>query len=62
MNLRFKSTLADKHNLKDPSKNMTLANLIIYYTWKNIKSACNNNKFKMSGPTWNYEFDMPDGS
>ena len=62
MNLRFRLTLADKHNLKDPSKNMALANLSIYYTWKNIKSAYNNNKFKMSAPTWNYEFDMPDGS
>ena len=36
---RFRLTLADKLNLKDPSKNMALANLSIYYTWKNIKSA-----------------------
>ena len=41
---------------------MTLANLSIYYTWKNIKSAYNNNKFKISAPTWNDEFDLPDGS
>ena len=26
---------------------MTLANLSICYTWKNIKSAYNNNKFKI---------------
>ena len=27
-----------------------------------IKSAYKNNKFKISGPTWNDEFDLPDGS
>ena len=36
---RFRLSLADKLNLKDPSKNMALANLSIYYTWKNIKLA-----------------------
>ena len=41
---RFRLTLADKSNLKDPNKNMALANLSIYSTWKNIKSAYNNNK------------------
>ena len=44
---KFRLT-ADKLNFKDPIKNMALANLNIYYTWKNIKSACNNNKFKIS--------------
>ena len=32
-----------------------------YYTWKNIKSAYNNNTFKFSAPTWNDTFDLPDG-
>ena len=41
---------------------MTLANLSIYYTWKNIKSEYSNNKFKISAPTWNDTFDLPDGS
>ena len=59
---RFRLSLADKLNLKDPSKNMALANLSIYYTWKNIKSAYSNNKFKISAPTWNDTFDLPDGS
>ena len=59
---RFKSSLVDKLNLKDSNKNMALANLSIYYTWKNIKSADNNNKSKISAPTWNDEFDLPDGS
>ena len=48
---KFRLTLADKRNLKDPNKNMTLANLSIYYTSKNIKSAYNNNKFKISAPS-----------
>ena len=52
---RFRLSLVDKLNLKDPNENMTLANLSLYYTWKNIKSAYNNNKFKISAPTWNYK-------
>ena len=31
---RFKLDLADKINFKNPKKNMALANLSIYYTWK----------------------------
>ena len=54
---------ADKLNLKTPNnKNIGLVNLSIYYTWKNIKSEHNNNKFNISAPTWNYTFDLPDGS
>ena len=59
---RFKLSLADKLNFKNVSKSMALANLSIYYTWKNIKSAYDNKKFKKSTPTWNDEFDLPDGS
>ena len=59
---RFKLDLTDKLNLKNPNKNMALANLSIYYTWKNIKSEYNNNKFKISAPTWNDTVDLPDGS
>ena len=59
---RFRLDLTDKLNLKNSNKNMALANLSIYYTWKNIKSEYNNNKFKISAPTWNDTFDLPDGS
>ena len=52
----------DKLNLKNLNKNMTLANLSIYYTWKNMKTEYNNNKFKISAPTWNDEFNLPDGT
>ena len=40
---------------------MALANLSIYYTWKNIMSKYNNNNFKIFAPTWNNTFDLPDG-
>ena len=59
---RFKLDLTDKLNLKDPKKIMALTNLSIYCTWKNIKSEYNNNKFKISVPTWNDTFDLLDGS
>ena len=58
---RFKLDLTDKLNLKNSNKNMALANLSIYYTWKNIKSEYKNNEFKISAPTWNDTFDLPDG-
>ena len=59
---RFKYDLIDKLDLKHPYKDMTLCNLSIYYTWKNVKSTYNNNKFKISATTWNETFDLPDGS
>ena len=59
---RFKYDLIDKLDLKNPNKNMALGSLSIYYTWKNVKSTYNNNKFKISVPTWNETFDLPDGS
>ena len=59
---RFRLDLTDKLDLKDPKKNMALANLSIYYTCKNIKSECNNNIFKIFAPTWDDNFDLPDGS
>ena len=59
---RFKYDLIDKLDLKNPNKNMELDNLSNYYTWKNVKSTYNNNKFKISAPTWNDTFDLPDRS
>ena len=59
---RLKYNLIDKLDLNNPNKNMALAILSIYYTWKNVKSIYNNNKFKISVPTWNDTFDLPDGS
>ena len=52
----------DNLNLKNPNKNIALANLSIYYTWKKIESEYNNNKFKIHPPTWNDEIILSDGS
>ena len=61
---RFVYQFTDKLNLpdKNPNKNIALANLSIYYTWRNIKSKYSNNKFKISAPTWNDEFNLPNES
>ena len=60
---KFIYQFTDKLNLKTPNnKNSGLVNLSIYYTWKNIKTEYNNNKFNISAPTWNDTFDFPDGS
>ena len=59
---KFIYQFTDKLNLKNPNNNMALANLSIYYTWKNIRSAYNNNKFKIHVPTWNDKFDFLNGS
>ena len=54
--------LADKLDLRIVQKSVALSNLSIYYTWRNMKSSYNNNKFKISAPTWSDEFELPDGS
>ena len=59
---RFRLDLTDRHNFKKLKKNMTLANLSIYYTWKIITSEYSNNKFKISATTWKGKFNLPDGS
>ena len=58
---RFVDQFTDKLNLINPNKNIALANLSIYHTWINIKFEYNKNKFKIHAPTWNDEFDLPDG-
>ena len=58
----LKLKLTDKLDLRIGEKVIALSNLSIYYTWKNIKSSYSNNKFKISAPTWNEEFILPDGS
>ena len=54
--------LTDKLDLRRGEKSIALSNLRIYYTWKNIKSSYNNNKFKISAPIWKDKFELPDGS
>ena len=45
--------LTDVLDLRRGQKSVALSNISIYYSWKNIKSSYNNNKFKISSPTWN---------
>ena len=54
--------LTDKLDLRRGKKIIALSDLSTYYTWKNMRSLCNNNKFKISAPTWNHKFELPDGS
>ena len=54
--------LTDKLDLRRSENIISLSNLSIYYTWKNIKISHNNNKCKISSPKWNDKFELPDGS
>ena len=53
--------LTSKLDLRIGENVIALSNLSIYYTWRNIKSSYNNNRFKILAPTWNDEFELPDG-
>ena len=59
---RLLLNLTDKIDLRRNDKYIALSNLSICYTWKNIKKSYRNNKFKISVPTLNEEFELPDGS
>ena len=59
---RLLLNLLDKINLKRRDKHAALSSLTSYYTWKNIKTSYENNKFKKSALTWNEEFELPNGS
>ena len=59
---RLLLNLADKINLKKNDKYIAFSNLSIYYTSINIKKSYKNNKFKISVPTWNEKYELPDQS
>ena len=52
---------SDKFVLRRGGNEITSSNLSIYYTWKNINSSYNNNKFKIFASAWNDKFELPDG-
>ena len=54
--------LTDKLDLRRVEKIIPLSNASTYYTRENIKSSYNNSKFKISAPTWNEKFELPDTS
>ena len=59
---KFRLNLSNKINLKQPHRYISLANLSIYYTWKNVTKKHNNGKFKITAPSWSEEFELPEGS
>ena len=54
---RLLLNLTDKINLKRRDKYVALSNFSICYTWKSIKKSYKNNKFKISAPKWNEQFE-----
>ena len=56
--LRISLNLSDRIDLNRSDKYVTLSSLIIYYTWKNTKKSCSNNKFKISKSTWDEQFEL----
>ena len=58
---RFRLYFTDKTDLMGNEK-IALSDLSIHYTWHNIKEQYNNNKFRLSGPTWSKDVNIPDGS
>ena len=59
---RLLLNLTDKINLRRKDKYIALWDVSIYYTWRNVRYSYTNNTFKISAPTWNEEFELPNGS
>ena len=58
---RLLLNLTDRINLKRSDNYVSLSNHLLYME-KYKKKSYKNNKFKMSAPSWNEEFELPDGS
>ena len=54
--------MSQRSDLRSSNEHIALQNLSIYYTWKNIAKQYKDNKFKRIAPSWNDEFELPDGS
>ena len=59
---KFVLNLSQRLDLRSSNKHVAPQNLSIYYTWKNIRKEYKNNKLEIIAPTWNNEFELPDGS
>lgn len=59
---RLMLDLKNKLDLQRGDNRVTLSNLSIYCTWKNIKKWYRNNEFKIPGIVWDNEFELTDGS
>ena len=56
--------VAEKLDLRRDEKSIALSNfqyLLHMQKHKKLLSSYNNNKFEISAPTWNDEFELPDG-
>ena len=59
---RLLLSILDKMDLKRSNKYFALSNPSIYYAQKNIKQSHKNNELKVSGPTSNEKFELPNTS
>ena len=59
---KFVLNFSQRLDLRSSNKHFALQNLSIYYTQKKIRKQCKSNKLKIKAPTWNDEFELPDGS
>ena len=59
--INFFLNLSQRLDLQSSNKDISLQNLYVYYTWKNLRKQCKNNELKIA-PAWDDEFDLPDGS
>ena len=58
---KFVLNLSERLDLRSSNKYVALQKLSVYYTWKNVRKQCKNNKLNIT-PTWNDEFELQDGS
>ena len=58
---KFILNLSQRLDLRSSNKHVALQNVSIYDTWKNIRKQYKNNKLKIIAPTWNDDFELPDG-
>ena len=59
---KFVLNLSQRLDLRSSDKHVAPQNLSIYYTQKVTRKQFTNNKPKIIAPTWNDEFELPDGS
>ena len=60
---KFVLNLLKRLDLRGSDKLVAFQKLSIYCTWKNMRKQYKDNKLKIIiAPTWNNEFELPDGS
>ena len=59
---KFVLNLSQRLDLRSLDKYVAYENLSVYSLWKNIRKQYPNHKLQIIAPTWNDEFELPDGS